>query len=76
MTRSAKGRSGPSRASSRSAGEGLIVARYGGEAVTDDYSGDRPWAFVGGTIERVFVDVSGDPFVDLAREAAALFARE
>ena len=29
-----------------------------------------------GTIMRVLVDVSGQPFVDLAREAAAAFARQ
>ncbi len=58
------------------AGEGLNVAKDGGEAVTDDYPGVSPWPFVGGTVERVFVDVSGEPFVDLAKEAAALFARE
>jgi arylsulfatase A-like enzyme len=58
------------------AGEGLNVGRDGGEAVTDDYSGDRPWAFVGGTIVRAVIDVSGEPFVDLAAEAKAAFARD
>lgn len=58
------------------AGEGLNVGREGGEAVTDDYPGQRPWAFVGGTIERVAVDVSGTPFVDLAHEGAMAFARD
>ncbi len=58
------------------AGEGLNVGRDGGEPVTDDYPGESPWPFVGGEIERVIIDVSGDPFIDLAREAEALFARE
>jgi arylsulfatase len=58
------------------AGEGLNVGRDGGEPVTDDYPGGSPWAFTGGTIARVFVDVSGEPFVDLASEAAAMFARD
>jgi arylsulfatase len=58
------------------AGEGLNVGRDGGEAVTSDYTGSAPWAFVGGTIKRAFVDVSGEPFVDLAREAVAMFSRE
>lgn len=58
------------------AGEGLNVARDGGEPVTDDYPGSSPWSFVGGQLQRVFVDVSGEPFVDLAKEAQALFARE
>jgi arylsulfatase len=58
------------------AGEGLNVGRDGGEPVTDDYPGTSPWPFIGGEIERVIIDVSGQPFVDLAREAQALFARE
>ncbi len=58
------------------AGEGLNVGKEGAEPVTDDYPGESPWPFVGGTIKRVFVDVSGEPFVDLAREAAMVFARE
>ena len=32
--------------------------------------------FVGGVVKWVLVDVSGDPFADLAREAAALYARQ
>jgi arylsulfatase A-like enzyme len=58
------------------AGEGLAVGRDGGEAVTDDYPGVAPHRFTGGTIHRVAVDVSGEPFVDLEREAAAMLARE
>jgi len=46
-------------------GGGLVVGRSGAEPVTDDYAGDAPWAFVGGTIKRVMIDVSGEPFVDL-----------
>jgi arylsulfatase len=44
--------------------------------VTDDFPGVRPWAFTGGTIRAVAVDVSGDPYVDLERAAAAMIARE
>ncbi len=58
------------------AGEGLNVGRDGGEPVTDDYPGTTPWTFTGGTIGQVVIDVSGEPFVDLAQEAAAMFARE
>jgi arylsulfatase len=58
------------------AGEGLIIGKDGGEAVTDDYPGEAPWAFAGGTIVKAAVDVSGEPFVDLAKEAAAAFARD
>jgi hypothetical protein len=58
------------------AGEGLCVGRDSGEAVTDDYPGDPPYRFTGGTIKRVAVDVGGEPYVDLEREAAALILRE
>jgi hypothetical protein len=58
------------------AGEGLCVGRDSGEPVTDDYPGTSPWSFTGGTIQRVAVDVSGQPYLDLEREAAALLARE
>src|SRR5271165_868920 len=58
------------------AGEGLCVGRDSGEAVTSDYPGESPHTFTGGTIKRVAVDVSGDPYVDLEREAQAMLARE
>ena len=58
------------------AGEGLCVGRDAGEPVTDDYPGPQPHEFTGGTINRVAVDVSGEPYIDLEREAAAMLARE
>ena len=58
------------------AGEGLCVGRDSGEAVTSDYPNGSPHRFTGGTIRRVAVDVSGDPYVDLEREAQAMLARE
>ena len=58
------------------AGEGLCVGRDSGEAVTTDYPNGSPHRFTGGTIKRVAVDVSGEPYVDLEREAAAMLARE
>jgi hypothetical protein len=58
------------------AGEGLCVGRDSGEAVTDDYPGEHPYSFTDGTIKHVAVDVSGDPYVDLEREAQAMLARE
>jgi arylsulfatase len=58
------------------AGEGLCVGRDSGEAVTDDYPGSPPYPFAGGSIVRVAVDVSGEPYVDLEREAVAMIARE
>jgi hypothetical protein len=58
------------------AGEGLNTGREGAEPVTDDYPGDRPWAFVGGTIHKALIDVSGKPFVDLANEVRMAFPRD
>jgi arylsulfatase len=58
------------------AGEGLNVGRDSGKAVTEDYPGERPWAFTGGTLHRVAIDVSGEPYLDLEREAAAMLSRE
>ncbi len=57
-------------------GGGLVVGRSGAEPVTDDYPGERPWPFIGGSITKVVIDVSGDAFVDLAQEAAAMFLRQ
>jgi hypothetical protein len=58
------------------AGEGLCVGRDSGEPVTDDYPNGSAHHFTGGTIRRVAVDVSGDPYIDLEREAQAMLARE
>jgi arylsulfatase len=58
------------------AGEGLCVGRDSGAEVTADYPGMRPYRFTGGTIKRVAIDVSGEPYIDLEREAAAMLARE
>jgi hypothetical protein len=48
-------------------GGGLVVGHSGAEPITDDYPGQRPWAFTGGTVKRMVIDVSGQAFVDLAR---------
>jgi arylsulfatase len=58
------------------AGDGLCVGRDSSDPVTGDYAGAAPWTFTGGTIKRVAVDVSGDPYVDLEREAVAMMSRE
>ncbi len=58
------------------AGEGLTIGRDSGAPVTSDYPGSDPWEFTGGTIQRVRVDVSGEPFIDLEREAQAMLMRE
>ena len=57
-------------------GEGLNIGRDGGAPVTADYPGTRPWAFTGGTIEQVVVDVSGEPYVDLEKEAIGMMKRD
>ncbi len=57
-------------------GEGLNVGRDPAEPVTDDYPGESPYAFTGGTIKEAIVDVSGEPFIDLEKEAIAIMARE
>ena len=58
------------------AGSGLYVGRDPGEAVTDDYPGAPPHAFTGGTIDRVAIDVSGEAYVDMEREAVLMLMRE
>lgn len=50
--------------------------RTSGEPVTTDYAGRGHFAFTGGTIKEVIVDVSGEHYVDLEMEAIAMFARE
>jgi hypothetical protein len=57
-------------------GEGLNVGKDPGEPVTDDYPGESPYAFTGGKIKEAIVDVSGEPFIDLEKEAIAIMARE
>src|SRR3954453_24254012 len=51
------------------AGEGLTVGRDSSEPVTDASPGAHPHTFTGGTINRGAGDVSGEPYVDLEREA-------
>ena len=57
-------------------GEGLNVGKDPGEPVTADYPGTSPFAFTGGRITKAIVDVSGEPFIDLEKEAIAMMARE
>jgi hypothetical protein len=57
------------------AAEGLNIGKDSGEPVTGYYPGQAPWAFTGGTIRRAAVDVSGEPFTDLAAEAHGVPAR-
>jgi arylsulfatase len=57
-------------------GEGLNIGRDGGAPVTADYPGERPWALTGATIAQVIVDVSGEPYLDLEKEAIAMMKRD
>ena len=54
----------------------VVAVRDSGAGVTYDYPGEMPWPFTGGTINRVAVDVSGEHYIDLEREAAAMLMRE
>jgi hypothetical protein len=58
------------------AGAGLYVGRHEGEVITDDYPGDAPHQFTGGTISQLAIDVSGEGYLDLEREAALMLMRE
>ncbi len=55
------------------AGDGLCVGRDSASPVADYRS---PFRFTGGTIDRVVVDVSGDPYVDHEKEVLAYLARD
>jgi arylsulfatase A-like enzyme len=55
-------------------GDGLCVGRDSGSPVSREYS--APFAFAGGTIERVVVDVSGDAYMDHEKEVLAWLARD
>ena len=68
--RSARPASRPSPACSRSPARASASAATAAPASPTDYPGELPWRFTGGTINRVAVDVSGEPYVDLEREAA------
>ena len=56
------------------AGDGLCVGRDSGSAVSTEYR--PPFAFRGGTIDRVLIDVSGEPYVDHEREVLAYLTRD
>jgi arylsulfatase len=58
------------------AGSGLYVGRHEGEPMTDDFPGPAPHRFRGGTIDRVAIDVSGEAYLDLEREAELMLMRE
>jgi arylsulfatase A-like enzyme len=58
------------------AGSALYVGRQPGEPVTDDYPGESPHEFTGGTLRLVAVNVSGKPFTDLEHHAVMLLKHQ
>jgi arylsulfatase A-like enzyme len=56
------------------AGAGLSVGRNSGSSVSGSYK--APYAFSGGTIRQVVVDVSGKPYEDVEKELALAFAKD
>ena len=56
------------------AGGGISVGRNLGQPVSRSYQ--APFEFTGGTIVRVVVDVSGEPYLDAERHVATAFAKD
>jgi arylsulfatase A-like enzyme len=56
------------------AGATISVGRNTGSAVSSTFT--APYAFTGGTIAQVNVDLSGVPYVDVEKELALAFARD
>lgn len=52
-------------------GEGIRVGRSGGSSVTPEYT--APFAFSGGTVDKVVVDVSGERYVDYEAQVRSWF---
>lgn len=55
-------------------GDGICVGRDSASAVTPDYT--PPFPFTGGTINKVVIDVAGEPFLDHEREVMAWIMRD
>lgn len=53
-------------------GDGICVGRDSASAVTPEY--EAPFHFTGGKIDKVVVDLSGEPYVDHEAEVRAWFA--
>ena len=54
--------------------DGICVGRDSASPVTPDYQ--APFRFTGGTIDKVVVDVSGEPYVDHEAQVRAWFMRD
>ncbi len=55
-------------------GDGICVGRDSASPVTPDYK--APFRFTGGSIDKVIVDVSGEPYVDHEAQVRAWFMRD
>jgi arylsulfatase len=55
-------------------GDGICVGRDSASPVTSDYT--APFRFTGGAIEKVVVDVSGEPYLDHEAQVRAWFMRD
>ena len=55
-------------------GDGICVGRDSASPVTPDYR--SPFRFTGGTIDKVIVDVSGQPYIDHEAQVRAWFMRD
>src|SRR5262249_8652224 len=58
------------------AGSSLYVGRHEGEPLTANFPGEAPHRFTGGTINRLPIAGSGEPYLDLEREAELMLMRE
>ena len=55
-------------------GDGICVGRDSSSPVSPEYT--APFAFTGGTIDKVVVDVSGEKFVDHEQKVMAWFSMD
>ena len=55
-------------------GDNVSAGRNAGSPVSPDYK--PPFAFTGGTIDRVVVDVSGEEYIDYEKEVLAYLMRD
>ncbi len=55
-------------------GDGISVGRDSGSAVTPEY--EAPFAFTGGTIEKVVMDLSGEHYVDHEAQVIGWFMKD
>jgi hypothetical protein len=58
------------------AGASIYVGRHAGEPLTDDFPGKAPYAFRGGKLHQVTVNVSGEPYTELEHHAGMLFTHQ